>query len=109
MLINGFYIKKMPYLTIKLTIFHAVTRETGYVKVVNQHEDCRVTLLVGLFVFLNKQKTMFDLDFISSVLYETQKLETGTKVPYGTLHKRPNVTKVPYGTLHKCPNVTKVP
>ena len=31
----------MPYLTIKLTIFHAVTRETGYVKVANQHEVCR--------------------------------------------------------------------
>ena len=52
---------------------------------------------------------MFDLEFISSVLYETQKLETGTKVPYGTLHKCPKVTKVPYGMLHKCPNVTKVP
>ena len=52
---------------------------------------------------------MFDLEFISSVLYETQKLETGTKVPYGKLHKCPKVTKVPYDTLHKCPNVTKVP
>ena len=73
-------------------------------KIAESDSACRLVCISKL-----KKKTMFDLEFISSVLYETQKLETGTKVPYGKLHKCPKVTKVPYGTLHKCPNVTKVP